>query len=208
MGNSTRLYLRASTIDQDASRAKHLLLDFTKSNNLPAPIVYSENFSGTKLQRPELNKLLDDANVDDYLLVESVDRLSRLSTNDWDLLKNKIKDSGLKLIVVDLPTTHQQFSDSDMTSSIMAVINNMLIDLLATMARLDQEKRVERIKQGQRRAKESGKVIGGRSKDSAMREKIKSKVLLHPTLNAKEIAELVKCGVASVYRVKKEMQIP
>ncbi len=30
----------------------------------------------------------------------------------------------------------------------MDVINNMLIDLMATMARLDQEKRVERIKQG------------------------------------------------------------
>ena len=30
----------------------------------------------------------------------------------------------------------------------MSVINSMLIDLLATMARLDNEKRRERIKQG------------------------------------------------------------
>jgi len=148
--------------------------------------------------------MLDEANHDDFLLVESVDRLSRLSTNDWDLLKIKIKDSGLKLVVVDLPTTHQQFNDSDMTSSIMSVINNMLIDLLATMARLDQTKRVERIKQGQQRAIDAGKTIGGRPKNNVMREAIISMMNDHPTLKADGIAKLVGCGVASVYRVKKE----
>lgn len=201
----TRTYLRASTIDQDANRAEQLLLNFINTNNLPTPAIYSENYSGTKLQRPELNRLLDESQIGDYLLVESVDRLSRLSNDDWSTLKTKIKDTGLKLVVVDLPTTHQQFNDSDMASSIMNVINNMLIDLLATMARLDQEKRVERIRQGQQRAKANGKVIGGRSKNAIMHNNIKSKLIEYPTLNAKDIAKLCDCGVASVYRVKKEL---
>lgn len=40
------------------------------------------------------------------------------------------------------------FEDKGITGQIMKVINDMLIDLMATMARLDQEKRVERINQG------------------------------------------------------------
>ncbi len=42
---------------------------------------YVENESGTKLDRPVLNKLLDESKNGDTLLVESVDRLSRLSQN-------------------------------------------------------------------------------------------------------------------------------
>jgi DNA invertase Pin-like site-specific DNA recombinase len=201
------MYLRASTSDQDAKRAEQSLLEFITQNNLPTPIIYSENFSGTKLSRPELNRLLDDASTGDILLIESVDRLSRLNNKDWDILKTKMKSLGLKLVVQDLPTTHQLFNESDITDSIMSVINNMLIDLLATMARLDQEKRVERIRQGQQRAKDLGKTIGGRSKSNAIRGRIEAVMKKHPNLAAHEIATLTNVGVATVYRVKKEMSL-
>lgn len=50
---------------------------------------------------------------------------------------------------MDLPTTYTLLAGSDdITGSILDLINNLLIDLLATMARLDNEKRKERIKQG------------------------------------------------------------
>lgn len=52
------------------------------------------------------------------------------------------------LVVADLPTSHLLVEAKGMTGQIMDVINNMLIDLTATIVRLDQEKRVERIKQG------------------------------------------------------------
>ncbi|MFP3355140.1 recombinase family protein, partial [Pseudoalteromonas sp. SIMBA_153] len=81
--------------------------------------------------RPALTKLLDDANQGDVLLVESVDRLSRLSQDDFTILKQRIKDKGLRLVVADLPTTHTV--NDGMTGEILNVVNNMLIDLLATM---------------------------------------------------------------------------
>ena len=56
---------------------------------------YVENFSGTKLERPTLNRLLDEAQPTDILLVESVDRLSRLSQDDFSTLKQRIKAKGL-----------------------------------------------------------------------------------------------------------------
>lgn len=103
---NTRIYLRASTKEQDATRAAQLLNQFCETNNLNIITKYVEKFSGTKLNRPQLNKLLDDYQQGEVLLVESVDRLSRLPMSDWEKLKSIISDKGLRLVVVDLPTTH------------------------------------------------------------------------------------------------------
>jgi DNA invertase Pin-like site-specific DNA recombinase len=145
---NTHLYLRASTKDQDAHRAKVALELFAADKRLHVTGVYAENISGTKLNRPELMRLLDTAEKGEVLLVEAVDRLSRLSQADWDSLKATIKVKGLRLVVADLPTSHMMVEDKGITGQIMEVINNMLLDLMATMARLDQEKRVQRIREG------------------------------------------------------------
>ncbi len=137
--------MRASTKVQDVKRTLSNLISFSKSYD-DNHIDYVEHFSGTKLDRPTLTQLLDDANQDDILLVENVDRLSRLSQDDFGVLKQRIKDKGLRLVVVDLPTTHT--INAGITGEVLNVVNNMLIDLLATMAKLDNDKRRERIKQG------------------------------------------------------------
>jgi DNA invertase Pin-like site-specific DNA recombinase len=129
-----RLYLRASTKEQDAERALELLTNFCNEREIEITEKYIENFSGTKLNRPQLNQLLDDASQGEVLIVESVDRLSRLPLNDWEKLKQIINSKGLRLVVVDLPTTHTLLSADDLTSSILSIINNMLLDLMATMA--------------------------------------------------------------------------
>lgn len=121
---------------------------FVSEKGLVVAGVYSENISGTTLDRPELMRLLDAAQSGECIVCESVDRLSRLSQSDWETLKAKIKAKGLRLVIADLPTSHMLIEDQGMTGQIMEVINSMLLDLMATMARLDQEKRVERIKQG------------------------------------------------------------
>lgn len=100
--------------------------------------------------------MLQEANQGDVLLVESVDRLSRLTQHEFNELKRRIQEKGLRLIVADLPTTHHLIqANNSITSSILELIN-----LLATMARLDNEKRIERIKQGLERSgyKPTGKT--------------------------------------------------
>lgn len=62
-----RIYVRASTKDQNASRALDDLVKFSKGYS-DTHVDYIENYSGTKLNRPALNKLLDDANDGDVLL--------------------------------------------------------------------------------------------------------------------------------------------
>ncbi|NMY77975.1 recombinase family protein [Pseudomonas rhodesiae] len=203
---NAHLYLRASTKDQDANRAKAALKSFATEKGLSIVGVYAENISGTKLNRPELLALLDTAERGDVLLVESVDRLSRLSLADWDTLKATIKAKGLRLVVADLPTSHMLVEAKGITGQVMDVINNMLIDLMATMARLDQEKRVERIKQGleNKKAADPDWKPSGKGRNAAKWEEVRSLMRKHPTMSAEMIAKLADCGVATVYRIKRE----
>jgi len=205
---NAHLYLRASTKDQDAHRAKVALESFACDKGLNIVDVYAENVSGTKLNRPELMRLLDTANAGEVLLCESVDRLSRLSQSDWDVLKTTIKVKGLRLVIADLPTSHMMVQDKGITGQIMEVINNMLLDLMATMARLDQEKRVERINQGlaNKRAANPDWKPAGKGKNAALWEQVKSLMAKHPTMSSDQIAKLAECGVATVYRIKREMK--
>lgn len=203
---NAHLYLRASTKDQDANRAKLALELFAVEKGLSIVGVYAENISGTKLNRPELLSLLDTAESGDVLLVESVDRLSRLSQADWDTLKATIRAKGLRLVVADLPTSHLLVEAKGITGQIMDVINNMLIDLMATMARLDQEKRVERIMQGlkNKKAADPDWKPAGKGRNAATWAKVQTLMQEHPTMSAEMIAKLADCGVATVYRIKKE----
>lgn len=197
---TVRIYVRASTKDQDAERALSDLIKF--SNDYSSEYIeYIENESGTKLNRPILTKLLNESNQGDILLVESVDRLSRLEQSDFEILKQQIKGKGLRLVVADLPTTH--VVNTGMTGEILNVINSMLIDLLATMAKLDNDKRRERIKQGLER---SGYKPTGKKANTAKHTRIKQ-LLDAGDMTKEEIAKAVGVGVATVYRVKAQAEI-
>jgi DNA invertase Pin-like site-specific DNA recombinase len=62
-----RAYLRASTDQQDASRAREQLKAFARERGLQIVAWYVENESGAKLARPELSRLLADACEGDIL---------------------------------------------------------------------------------------------------------------------------------------------
>ena len=199
---TVRIYVRASTKEQDAERALDDLVMFSKKYG-DKYVSYVENHTGTKLERPELTKLLNESNNGDILLVESVDRLSRMKQDDFEKLKVILKDKGLRLVVADLPTTQIELKEGDdTTGSILELINKLLIDLLATMARLDNEKRKERIKQGLAR---SGFKPSGKKANEEKHKRI-LELAASGTMTKEEIANAVKVGVATVYRVLKESQ--
>lgn len=104
-------------------------------------------------------------------------------------------------MIADLLTTHQLIQASDtITTAILDLINNMLIDLLATMARLDNEKRIERIRQGLAR---SGYKPTGKKANTAKHARIRA-LLASGSMTKEEIAKAVGVGIATVYRVKKQ----
>ncbi|MEQ1325153.1 helix-turn-helix domain-containing protein, partial [Acinetobacter soli] len=88
-------------------------------------------------------------------------------------------------------------TDDTITSSILSLVNNLLIDLLATMARLDNDKRKERIKQGLER---SGYKPTGKKANTVLHNRI-IELSRNTALTKEDIAKLANCGVATVYRV-------
>ncbi|RRV08047.1 resolvase [Pseudomonas sp. v388] len=201
----THLYLRASTNDQDAMRARASLEVFAAEKGMTIVDVYSENITGTQLDRPELNRLLESASVGEIILCESVDRLSRMTSADWEQLKYTIRQKGLRLVVADLPTTHVLIQDAGISGQVMGVVNGMLLDLMATMAYLDQQKRVERIREGlanKRVADPLWKPTGKRRNENTWK-RVEDLMLKHPTMSAADIAKLADVGTATVYRIKK-----
>ncbi len=204
----TIIYVRASTEDQDASRALESLQQFASDNELTISRTYVENCSGAKLDRPELNKLLAEAPSNTVLLVESMDRLSRLSQDEWSTLKNRIETAGLRLVVVDIPTTHMNLSTStnsdDITTRIMQAVNGMLIEIMATMAREDYLKRRQRQAQGIAKAQAKGKYKG-RPQNTEMRQQV-TQYLQRGDLKYAEIAKLCNCSLGMVAKVASELK--
>jgi DNA invertase Pin-like site-specific DNA recombinase len=102
---------------------------------------YVENESGAKLARPELFRLLADAHAGDILLVEQVDRLSRLTAADWDTLKAELTAKRIRVVALDLPTSWMMATKvaDEFTSRMFEAINGMLLDMLAAVARKDYE---------------------------------------------------------------------
>ncbi|QZA82357.1 recombinase family protein [Deefgea piscis] len=199
-----RAYLRASTKEQDASRARQQLDAFAAEHNLRIASYYIENESGTKLDRPELMRLLNDASHGDVLLVEQVDRLSRMKNADWLKLRHMISDKGMRIVALDLPTSHDMLKDGDsFTALMLAAINNMLLDMLAAIARKDYDDRRRRQADGIAKAKAQG-LYAGRPKDAELHRKIAS--LLAEGKSWSAIQDLLGCGRGTIKRVKDEIQ--
>ena len=146
-----RAYLRASTDDQDAGRARPALTAFAVEHGHRIAAWYIENASGTQASRPELERLLRDAHRGDVLLIEQVDRLTRLTRSDWERLKHAIETAGVRVVALDLPTSYlalQATGADDFMGRLLDALNAMLLDVLAAVARKDYDDRRRRQAEG------------------------------------------------------------
>lgn len=169
-----RAYLRASTEDQNANRAEADLEKFATEHGAQVAAWYVEIESGAKLERPELFKLIKAAKPGDVLLVEQVDRLSRLTSADWEKLKQALAQKRIRVVSLDLPSSWGAMKAStsdDATQAMLDAVNRMLLDMLAIVARKDYEDRRRRQAQGIQKAKAAG-VYKGRPVDEALHKKI------------------------------------
>jgi DNA invertase Pin-like site-specific DNA recombinase len=157
-----RAYLRASTQQQDANRARADLEAFAQERGLRIAAWYIENESGATLKRPELFRLLADSSPGDVLLIEQVDRLSRLNADDWDKLKTQLQQKQVRVVALDLPTSWQLADGGrdELMQRLLTALNGMMLDMLAAIARKDYEDRRRRAQQGIERAKAEGKYRG------------------------------------------------
>ncbi|MGD6739371.1 recombinase family protein (plasmid) [Photobacterium leiognathi subsp. mandapamensis] len=200
-------YLRASTSDQNAKRAQSTLQQFVQDKGFRVAGWYIENESGASLKRPELLRLLEDAAIGDAIIIEQIDRLSRLDEQSWFQLKEMLRKKELKVISLDLPTSHIAFAPQitdEFTSSMIKAINGMMMDMLAAIARKDYQDRRRRQAEGIKKAKEEGKYKG-RQADLELHEKIYQLRVINQ-LSIRDTAKLTNVSMRTVIRVAKKLQ--
>ena len=136
-------YHRTSTTDQHLDRGLQEITTFCNNNGITLEKIYTDQQTGKNFNRPRYQVLKEDIlRTGDTLIVTELDRLGR---NKQDTLKELqyFKDKGIRVMILEIPTTTQDLSslDNSMAKMIMETINNMLIELYATMAQAEIEKK-------------------------------------------------------------------
>ncbi len=163
------LYARVSTEDQTVENQIPALEAYAKSREWDIAEVYSENESAWRAgHQVELARLLNDLESGrrryDYLLVWSLDRLTREGIGSLLMLYNHFNKFGCRLI--SLKESWTEFPN-EMTPIFLAMIG--------FFAKWESDRRSERTKAGLERVRrlgsKSGIGIGKRGKDQGKRRK-------------------------------------
>lgn len=152
--NRTFYYARVSTREQNLDRQ---LEAFCKLGADEREII-TDKESGKNLDRPGYQALKTAMlRPGDTLVVKSLDRLSR---NKADI-RNELqffKDNGIRLKVIDLPTTMMELPEGQ--EWVFDMVNNILIEVLGTIAEQERETIRRRQQEGINAAKARGKNLG------------------------------------------------
>ncbi len=154
MNAKTFYYARVSSREQNLDR------QLTAFKNLGADEreIICDKQSGKSLNRPGYQALKNTMlRSGDTLVVKSLDRLSRNKTD----IKNELqyfKDNNIRLKVIDLPTTTSDLPPGQ--EWIMDMINNILIEVLSSIAEQERETIHARQREGIDAAKAKGKHLG------------------------------------------------
>ncbi|WEV50213.1 recombinase family protein (plasmid) [Acinetobacter sp. ESL0695] len=155
-----RVYLRVSTEGQDLSRQESIVQEAEEAGFYIAA-VYREKASGMILNRPELQRMINDLQNDEVVIAENIDRISRLPHGEAIDLINKIKEKGAKISIpgiIDLSTISN--ATDGISKIVLDSIQEMLLKITLQIAHDEYNLRRDRIKKGISKAKELGKFKG------------------------------------------------
>ena len=151
-------YHRTSTKEQHLDRGIHEIEECCKSNAILLEKIYLDQQTGKNFNRPRYQVLKEDVlKAGDTLIITELDRLGRNKKSTMQEIQY-FKDRGIRLMVLELPTTLMDFSklDNQMAAMMMECINNMMIELYSSMAQAELEKKEKRQMEGIAAKKERG----------------------------------------------------
>lgn len=143
-------YHRTSTKDQHLDRGLEEIAKYCQDNQLDLVNIFTDQQTGKNFNRPRYTVLVEDVlRGGDILIVTELDRLGR---NKRDTMKQLqcFKDMRVRLMVLELPTTLMDLSkmDNSLAKLMLETINNMMLELYASMAEAEMEKKEKRQREG------------------------------------------------------------
>lgn len=154
MESRTYYYARVSSKEQNLDRqiAAFMALGASERD------IVTDKESGKDLERKGYQALKNAMlRCGDTLVIKSLDRLSRNKTD----IKNELqyfKDNGIRLKVLDLPTTLMEYPDGQ--EWVFDMVNNILIEVLGAIAEQERVTIHQRQAEGIAAAKAKGKHLG------------------------------------------------
>ena len=149
-------------------------------------------YGSVDAKRPELKKALDYIREGDILVVKKLDRLARSVADTVKIQERlEVKKAGLKILDMKIDTSTPE--------------GRLQFNLFAAIAQFEREIMLERQKVGIiARAKAEGKYTG--RQPTPVKKKNRIKELAATTdMTRQQIADEVCCGIATVYRVLKNI---
>ena len=151
-------YIRVSTKEQNLARQ----IDNLKKYVPDERDIYADKQSGKDLYRPAYQTLRQMVRRGDTVYVHEMARLGR---NKDDILQELkyYKDKGVILRILNLPTTlidYSAYGDNKMQRILIEMVNNILIEVLATMAETEREEIRKRQTEGIKSARKRGAKFG------------------------------------------------
>lgn len=177
-------YARVSTLDQNLDRQLDMLRRYGVDK------LFTEKMSGTKRERPELNKLIQSLMEGDTVVVESLSRLGRSTKNLIELVE-LFQERGIHLVSL------KESVDTSTPSG------KLLFTLMSAIAQFERDTIAERTNEGLRAARARGHV-GGRPR--ADQQKVQQAISLYRTqqYTVSEIQDMTGIARSTLYRAMKQ----
>jgi len=190
-------YIRVSSADQSANRQ----LDAINKFEIPTKHIFIDKQSGKDFNRPQYKKLMKRLRAGDVLYITSIDRLSR---NKADIKRELeyFRANNIRLKVLDLPTTMIDLPKEQ--EWVFEMVNNILIEVLGTIAEQEYTTIHKRQAEGIAAAKARGVKFGRKPKELPDNFDECVKNWKQKTLKRSELLE--KCGISqsTFYRILRE----
>ena len=150
-------YSRVSTKEQNLDRQLVELRKYVDDR-----FIFQDKVSGKDFNRPEYQLMRKVAQKGDVIYVKSLDRLGRNKSEVKQELEY-YKNEGVRIKILDIPTSMMDIPEGQ--EWLMDMINNLLIEVLATMAEQERLNIRQRQAEGIAIAKKEGKYKGRKEID-------------------------------------------
>lgn len=180
-------YARISTLGQDL-RAQ---IETLKKEGCDK--IFTEKFTGTKVDRKEFNRLLEIIKEGDTLVVTKLDRFARSVKGGIEVIKN-LFERGIRVHVLN-----------------MGVIENtptgrLIFNIMMSFAEFERDMIVERTQEGKIIAKQDPNFREGRPKKYSKKQ-IEHAIQLKETHTYKQVEEMTGISKPTLYRAIKSKQL-
>ena len=164
MASESRIfgYIRVSTKEQNLDRQIESLRQYVTDER----DIFADKLSGKDFNRPAYQTLRLVVRPGDTIYIHEMERLGRNKSEIKQELEY-FKEQGVRVCILNLPTTmidYGQF-ESKMQRIIMEMVNNILIEVLATMAETERDNIRKRQREGIDAALKKGVRFGRPRKD-------------------------------------------